>query len=197
MTEQNQESESSSDSSKRNWTLQVVTPIVSVGLSIAASWWIASYTIERQLLDATEQGQAVFESVGLRYFAAFYGLYRQGGDGEPFTFKEEDDPAWGFYRGILDDIQEDLRWIRTNPVYGRIQRESPLIPFAQNAIAREITANQSGNRPDATLAIMCGLFVSSDLLRSGEDEIKADSLSSLRAETVEFAVRLCRHVGNV
>ena len=66
-------------------------------------------------------GQALFDSIDFRYISAIAGTIDQEKEPPEFT---QDLQVWETYRGILADIREDIRWLRTNPLYGKIQKST-------------------------------------------------------------------------
>ena len=162
------------------WITKIAIPIITVVLSVATSWSISLYTIKHVLRDETKQGQIVYEDIGYRYFFAIYDLY----DKTTFTLKPVDDrETWDAYGAILDDILSDIRWLRTNPMYGRIPEEFSTFPFVQNLLAKEKFTSQGGVINDGLLSLMCDLYVSSRNWQSGRNKYKE--------LTVVFAKRRC------
>ena len=81
-----------------------------------------------------------------------------------------DDPeGWEAYRETMRDLQEDIRWLRTNPLYGHIQRNTQDLVFVQNRLVTEAVSTDL--KADKSLLFwMCRIFVESgDLERAVRD----------------------------
>lgn len=84
------------------------------------------------------------------------------------------------------DIREDIRWLRTNPVYNKIQQDTQNLSFAQNLLIFD-TVKESPGADESSVEFMCNLYVDSGKIprppKSDEPELVHD--------VQEFAHRLC------
>lgn len=194
------ESVMANESSRWDWTTKIGIPMLAIVLSFVTSWSTTSYTVESALQDRTEQGKIVYANIGYRYFSAVIELF----DREAWEFRKgEADVA--FYVAVLEDMQRDIRWLRTNPAYGDIQGENAAFPFAQNAITREIAdkVRFNANTEDdfgineGLLFHMCNLYVGSYWSKRDNEE-NVDGAIAIKKDVVTFAERLCgEHVASL
>lgn len=184
------------ESARWKWTTKIVIPVLAIVLSFVTSWLTTSYIIESALQDRTEQGRAVFANIGYRFFSAVIEL------SDPSTLrfsKEEADIA--LYVAVLEDIQRDIRWLRTNPVY-RDMGKYAVFPFAQNAITREV-ADKAQFNPNTEedhgidirlLYHMCNLYTESYWSNMDSEE-NVDGATATMKDVITFAERLCERTG--
>ena len=177
------------ESARWKWTTNIGIPAFAIVLSFITSWSTTSYTVESALQDRTEQGKIVLANIGYRFFSTFIGLY----DLKDGKFKKgEADIA--SYVAVLEDIQTDIRWLRTNPVYRDMGRDV-VFPIVQNAIAREVAkkARFDPNTEDDLgidkylLSNMCDIYV--DSYWSNVDSKNVDG--AIEKDLIAFIKRLC------
>lgn len=179
------------DLSRRNPTA-VIVPITTIILSTIAAWAVALYVTKDALYDDTGRGEVIFQDIGYRYFYAI-GVY----GAESLTRKQR-----RIYRELLTRILEDIRWLRTNPMYIRSVEQYELLPFVEFALIHEIQGTQSRgeNWNFRTAPLMCHLFVdsgSSDSTENavaGERDGASDPLARLRVEVEDSAKEFCAGV---
>ncbi len=153
------------------WISSVVSALL---VAYAAAVWT--------LNDRVDEGQAVFDSISIRYFAAVQALYEKSDDGSGWQVTK-DEQVKVAYREIAGDIREDIRWLRTNPLYGELIEKNANLAFLQNLLAAEQVSDGAGNKN--TLHFMCQAYGESSWRHDGGDEV----LSALR----NFALRLCTY----
>ena len=145
-------------------------------LTIASSLVVAAITgfvsTKRTLQGRIDEGRVLFGNIGLRYFDALLLVHYEPGQ-QPGTSPPSPDPRrWQGYRSTLNDVLEDIRSLRTNPLYIRVQGNTRDLVFVQNRIASEVSMTGVAAN-SATLHFMCNVFVHSGELKEviGEDEV--------------------------
>ena len=159
----------------------IISSIASFVVAAAVSW----ITVQMTLKNEIEEGWAVFNNIGLRYFDALLRAYDKK-TGKPSKNSED----WEAYRKTLVDLQEDIRWLRTNPLYSRIQKNTQDLVFVQNRLAAEIVRKDQSAGP-STLYFMCRVFVESGEWKTPRDNVtkaildfaNANCSSVLQSET--------------
>ena len=172
------------ESSKWNWTTKIAIPVLAVALSVVTSWTTTSYTINSVLRDRTEQGRIIFENIGYRYFYSIFNLLDI--EGRPRS-KENDHEYITDYAAhleILEDIQQDIQSLRTNPMYW--EKEHSVFPFVQNDIIKEVIKDKRLGGYSNTMLHMCNLYIYSDWEDSAGDDLERD--------LVTFARKICCEV---
>ena len=159
---------------KSDWIKKIVIPITTVLASGFFSWMIARDIAQdaanKVLQDELDQGRAVFENIGFRYFNALSYLYRANEDEKRLEPSEDPKILLG-YQAILADIQEDIAWLRRNPIYGRLQKNSNLpnskwnFSLVQNYLAKEIVS-QEAEATRETSKLMCEIYIHSNTLQN-------------------------------
>lgn len=163
----------------------VVIPLMIAGLSALISRHIARSATKNTLQDKVAEGTSVFNNIGYRYFGAIAMAYDHS------TGNALDDPhVWKVYRMIMTDIVEDIRWLRTNPIYAEIVEETTNLPFLQNHLVAEAEGSEAGASP-MVLRLMCEMFLESDRWQVSDD---ADGTV---ADVQAFARRLCGQVSRI
>ncbi len=163
----------------KKWIMSLISCIV---VSAIVGWGTAQIALRSEV----KEGQAVFDNIGLRYFDALLGAHDLQ-TGKP-SAKQED---WEAYRRILDDLQKDIRWLRTNPLYGRIQRDTQDLVFVQNRLVTE-AVGEALAAGDSALYFMCKVFV-----ESGEwGKTKTTDKDAVTNAVHDFANLNCQHVLN-
>ena len=119
--------------------------VVSILVPAVIAWGTIQVTMQREI----DKGQAVFNAIGYRYFGALAGTY------DLKTRKPLGNKAWKAYRAILSDIQEDIRWLRTNPVYGDTEERTMDFAFVQNLLIAESVPGTSGANRKSYCQIWC------------------------------------------
>ena len=152
---------------------------MSIVSALVVATVVGAVSAHRTLASRISEGEVLFGEMGLRYFDAL----RMAHD-------EADQPSsapsdWRTYRTILKDIHEDIRALRTNPLYRRIRRDD--VVFLQNRIVRELEAPL--NAVDlTTLGFMCGAFIHSGELSKSIGE------GQLTEDVYGFAITTCAKV---
>ena len=159
-------------------------PIMTVLLSSILSWTIARYTTNEVLRGELDQGQSVFENIGVRYFYAFYRLHEY--DEEKGGYRpSKDQKVLETYLSILADIQETIAWLLTNPIYSGAQNTVRDFSLVQNRLAEEIVSWEAASMR-ATRILMCSIY--SERLQDISTE---KNRSGYEKDVVEFAERIC------
>ena len=130
------------------WFVQLLVSVV-----VPAA--VAAFTTECALNREIDEGQAVFSNIGYRYFGAVYQAY------DPNTGQfRVGSQAHLAYRTVLSDIAEDIRWLRTNPLYGKLQAtdKEAVLALAQNALARETGGAPLSGVDSVTLTLFCSIY---------------------------------------
>ena len=140
-------------------------PVVSVMLAGAVSWLISNNTVVHKI----DEGRSVFVSIGYRYFASIPAYH----SGDKVT-----------YKAVLSDIHEDMKWLRSNPYYGRLYKLSDNIHYAQNALVAEI---ENPSAEGQTLHFMCELYVRDD----NESWKDSGNTSAITQDLIKLAKILC------
>ena len=151
-------------SPKTTWVLTIASSLVVAAITGVVS---TQLTLQGEIDD----GRVLFENIGLRYFDALL-LAHYRPDQQPGISPPLPDPSkWQGYRSALIDVLEDIRSLRTNPLYIRVQGNTRDLVFVQNRIANEVSRTEVGAN-SATLHFMCNVFVHSGELTKviGEDE---------------------------
>ena len=144
---------------------QVKSVVASIIVAAVVGWGSVQIALQNQLSD----GKAIFDNIALRYFEALFAVYNAPGE-EP-GLPTPNEQHWDAYRATLGDLQEDIRSLRTNPLYDRIQGDTQDLAILQNRLVRETHSKR--NAADATTeALMCKLFAP-----------PADSIGFRRAES--------------
>ena len=142
--------------------------------------WLTAYSTLQSQID---EGQTVLDSIGYRYFAALAGAYVLPNN-SAVPLASDDPEVWEGYREIISDIREDIRWLRTNPLYGEMQQNTSALIFAQNLLAAE-SVRKSKAADKRSLHFMCDLYVTqSGLWRTPIEDPVAEDIQT-------FAKRLC------
>lgn len=160
-------------------TAEVLKWLFSVASALLVAYVVAIWTLN----DRIGEGQAVFDSISIRYFAAVFALYEKPDDNGSDWQVTTDEQTRAAYREIVGDIREDIRWLRTNPLYGELIERNASLVFLQNFLVAEQVGDGAGNKN--TLHFMCQSYGESSWRRDGGDDV----LSDLR----EFAARLCMY----
>ena len=163
-----------------------VIPITTVLLSGVLSLVIARHTANEVLQGELDQGQAVFENIGFRYFYAFYGLYRPNEDEKSYE-PSKDPKILNGYQATLADIQEDISWLRRNPIYGRLQNSIREFPLVQNHLAKEIVSQEAVATP-ATVMLMCRIY---------SKILQGVAIIDTEKDISKFAGRICAHFRSI
>ena len=144
---------------------KVITFAISLIVAVFASWVTVKFTLQSKI----KGGEVVFNSIGLRYFDALVLAYYENRNKQ--TGLPSNDPrVWKAYRKTLEDIQQDIRWLRTNPFYGDVQEDTQDLVFVQNRLVREVAKEDPGAN-EITLNFMCRIFVESGRLPEPKDEV--------------------------
>lgn len=173
--------ETSSWPEDKRWILGILASILaSIVVSGIVGFFSARYALEGRI----REGQAVLTNVGWRYFEALLLAHNinQEGVGVPSKTRNR----WDAYRKTLGNIEEDIRWLRTNPLSDRITSEVEDLAFLQNQLVREITEDDDCSANRDTLSTMCVLFIESGELK------KAISESGISSTIHDFAVLNCQ-----
>lgn len=183
--------ESMTPHERTKWILQLL-------VSVVVPAGVAALTTECALNSEIREGQAVFNNIGYRYFGAVYAAYVPGDGGtREFT---ADPQAQSAYRAVLSDIAADIRWLRTNPLYGRLQAQDEEAAFAlaQNALAREANGVPRSGVDAVTLALFCSIYEPGKergLMwaqgRRSSARAPEDVAGTFGGDLVTFASRLC------
>ena len=163
---------------------KIVIPITTVLLSGILSWLIARDTANEVLQGKLDQGQAVFENIGVRYFYALYSIHEY--DEEKGTYgPSKDQKVVKSYLLSLADIQETIAWLITNPIYSETQNTVRDFSLVQNHLAEEIVSREVASMR-ATRMLMCSIY--SERLQGILTE---KNRSGYEKNVVEFAERIC------
>lgn len=144
--------------------------VASVIAAVLTAWVTSTLTLRSQ----SEEGHIVFNNIGIRYFAAVAASFSQE-TGLAIVGQRD------AYVAILNDIREDIRWLRTNRF---IARSDANLVLVQNALAAEQAVGGPGIS-EVTLRLMCGTYVESKLWRPGTNE------GEIERDLRELARRLC------
>ena len=82
-----------------------------------------------------DQGQALFNGIGYRYFAMMYDLSGKSG-----YKKHTIENAERIYQATLADMQDDIRLLRTNPIYIEKQETALDLSVLQNFLVMAVIA---------------------------------------------------------
>ena len=152
-------------SDNRKWGMGLVAAIVAAACT---AYVTTKLTISSEL----DEGRALFDGVGYRYFALTSKLC-----GEYKSERISFDEAWAVYVRTLADIQADIRLLRTNPIYGEIQKTAANLVVAQNFLvaaplnrvipcpeksAEGSSVSEPRKEKDDLLNTMCELYIESD-----------------------------------
>ena len=152
-------------SDNRKWGMGLVAAIF---VAAVTSYVTTKFTISSEL----DEGRALFNGIGYRYFALTSKLCDEY-QSERISFDE----AWAVYVSTLADIQADIRLLRTNPIYGEIQKTAANLVVAQNFLVaaplnrvipcpEKSTEGSPASEPrkekDELLNTMCRLYIESD-----------------------------------
>ena len=163
---------------------KIGVPIMTVLLSSILSWTIARYTANQVLRGELDQGQSVFENIGVRYFYALYRLHKRNEE-KDISRPSEDPKDVETYLSILTDIQETIAWLITNPIYSETQNTVRDFSLVQNHLAEEIVSREVASMR-ATRILMCSIY--SERLQGILTE---KNRSGYEKNVVEFAERIC------
>lgn len=176
----------------------VAAVVLSAVLSAVVSRITVQYTANQVRDNELAQGRAVFDDVGYRYFSAIFLLLPIDGDGQDSTDPEMQAAYLVAYRIVLADIEEDLQWLRTNPIYAHAQEPARgSLAYLQNSLVQEIALQRDDPSP-TTLRHMCDIYNSSE--RWKNTTIANDSNYSLidydlvNNSLVEYTSWLCEDV---
>ena len=176
-------------SSERGWTLGKawvmgrLAGLAGILASIFVSGVVGFFSAQYALEGRVSEGQAVFTNIGLRYFDALSTAYDIDPDNPTTASASKEPRKWTAYRKALDSIEDDIRWLRTNPFYKRIPSEIAVATL-QNRLIREATEDDCMANND-TLHLICRIFVESGEL---EKTMREGGLT----ETYKFAVINCK-----
>lgn len=135
---------------------KIGVPIMTVLLSSIFSWTIAWHIANEALRGELDQGQAVFENIGVRYFYALYRIF-ECNEEEGVCRMNKDQNVMEAYLSSLSDIQENIAWLITNPIYRGDQNGVRTFSLVQNCIAEEI-ALRKATSIFATRTLMCSIY---------------------------------------
>lgn len=165
------------ESPRWNWAAKIAIPVLAVALSMITSWTVTLYTTNSILRDRTEQGRIIFESIGYRYFYSLYDvilLFRR-------PKLKEDDHEYvtdhAAHLAVLEDIQQDIQWLRTNPMYW--EDEHSVFPFIQNHLIKEVIKDERLGYSYTTLH-MCNLYMNSDWEKSADNQLERAVVAAAR-----------------
>jgi len=161
-------------------TAEALKWLFSVASALLVAYVVTVWTLNGRI----DEGQAVFDSISIRYFAAVSALYEKPNDNGSDWQVTKDEQTRVAYREIVGDIREDIRWLRTNPLYGELIERNASLVFLQNLLAAEQVGDGAGANKN-TLHFMCQSYGESSWRHDGGDDV----LSDLR----EFAARLCMY----
>ena len=170
---------------------KIVIPITTVLLSGILSWLIARDTANEVLQGKLDQGQAVFENIGVRYFYALYSIHEY--DEEKGAYgPSKDQKVVKSYLLSLADIQETIAWLITNPIYSEAQntvRDFSLVQnnLAEEIVSREVASMRATALMRATRILMCSIY--SERLQGILTE---KNRSGYEKDVVEFAKKICQ-----
>ena len=133
--------------------------LASILASIVVSGTVGFFSARYALEGRAREGQSVFTNIGLRYFDALLAAH-DAEPGESTLRPSQTRERWDAYREVLGSIEEDIRWLRTNPFYDRIISTAEDPAFLQNVLVREVTETDCSANLD-TLCMMCEVFVES------------------------------------
>ena len=153
----------------RQLLLSVVAPLL---VAVIAG----SVAANRTLSNAQRAGQAIYDSVGIRYFAQLYNSFEVDQSGE-VRFRTG---AFESYRAVLEDLVEDLRFFRTTPTYADVLEGNAQLALMQNALAVEVAGEISGTGINArTLQTMCRLYVQSPSWQAtAQDQTRTEAIEA-------------------
>jgi len=112
-------------------TAEALKWLFSVASALLVAYVVTVWTLNGRI----DEGQAVFDSISIRYFAAVSALYEKPNDNGSDWQVTKDEQTRVAYREIVGDIREDIRWLRTNPLYGALIERNASLVFLQNLLA--------------------------------------------------------------
>ena len=170
-------------SDRKKWIMGLASSIV---VSAIVAWLTALTTTQAIRKSEIKEGQAVFNTIGLRYFDALFGAYDKK-TGEPSNNPTD----WKTYRDALDGLQKDIQWLRTNPFYGRLPKSSQnYLGFAQNRLIGEIV-KEGPTAGSSALYFMCKVFVKPSEPGEWKLEMPKDEVTKV---AYDFAALNCKSV---
>lgn len=116
----------------------------------------SQFSINEELSNQLDEGRALYRGIGYRYFVLMMNLPDENDAGTAASHQ-----AIEIYRATLADIQEDMRLLRTNPIYGEIQEQAIDLLVVQNFL---VAASISGipREHDPAIDVMCNLYLADE-----------------------------------
>ena len=166
------------------WIRQLLLSVVAPVLVAVIAGSIAA---NRTLSNAQRGGQAIYDSVGIRYFAQLYNSVEFAESGE-VRYRTG---AFESYRAVLEDLVEDLRFLRTTPTYADVFEGNAQLALLQNSLAVEAAGEITGIN-EGTLQTMCRLYVQSPSWQAtAQDQTGTKAQDQIRTAAIEAGKHFC------
>ena len=136
------------------WTERIVNAVIAASVAVTTTLLTSQY----QRIVEYDEGRAVSNLVGYRYFHALLNTTEEKdtGDGSVIAFGAGN--SGRYFRTLLEDIQENIRLLLTNPVFVGDERNAVGLSLIQNSIAVELSLERKGPQ-EGTMRTMCTFYL--------------------------------------